>query len=102
MEQPPLRRKTVCRKTEGHDRLGKELVLRLVNNFRVHRAVGRPASMFMSITSIALFALLGSGCKNGFIDPSEMGQYERNPTALPIPSKLDIGDFETDPRFRNA
>ena len=49
---------------------------------------------------IALVAT-GAGCRNGFIDPSEMGRYQKS-LPIPILRVLDAGIDEPDPKWRNA
>lgn len=58
-----------------------------------------------SLRSAALAALLamGVGCEvKSFIDPSEMGRYDRQPLALKILDTLDTGEEEPNQEFLNA
>ncbi len=84
--------------------IGKERALRL-HHSRFNNS-SRTSSTLTALTSLAalLFLFAGAGCKNGFIDPSEMGRFEPYHGELPIQilDHLDIGGLEVDPRFRNA
>ncbi len=58
-----------------------------------------------SLRSAALAALLamGVGCEvKSFLDPSEMGRYERQPLVLKILDTLDTGEEEPNTDFLNA
>jgi polysaccharide biosynthesis/export protein len=52
---------------------------------------------------LALIALVATltGCKNGFIDPGEMGRYQKS-LPIPILRVLDAGIDEPDPKWRNV
>jgi len=59
------------------------------------------ASLSGAITVLGLLVCV-AGCRNGFIDPTEMGRYENKPLTIQILNNLDTGEDEIDPRFRNA
>lgn len=53
-----------------------------------------------TLSCVALLALVATGCRNGFIDPGEMGRYRKS-LPIPILRVLDAGVDEPNPKWRN-
>ncbi|CAN5398038.1 hypothetical protein BH09PLA1_BH09PLA1_36740 [soil metagenome] len=78
---------------------GKERVLRLPLNSRLNGRLR--GNWTVSCLTLITLVSMGTGCKNGFIDPGEMGRYKKS-LPIPILRVLDSGIEEVDPKWRNA
>jgi polysaccharide export outer membrane protein len=77
-------------------RLGKELILRLPD------LIKRLAAS-IPMLGLATMLSLATGCETkSFLDPSELGRFNPQPTVVPILKTLDVGLEETDNRFVSA
>ena len=68
-------------------------------------SISKPSVVQQSLRSAAIAALLamGIGCESeSFLDPSEMGRFDRQPLALKILDTLDTGEEEPNQDFLNA
>lgn len=77
---------------------GKERVLRLPLNSRLSNWTRATRT---GLTLLGLLAV-GAGCRNGFLDPTEMGSYRDITQPIPILRVLDSGVEEVDPKWRMA
>lgn len=91
-------------------RFGKELVLRRSNS--VNSVPASPASVskrgvckILGTATVAVSAMVvGNGCEwKSFIDPGEVGRYDKSPLLMPILRKLDdTGIDEPNDEWANA
>src|SRR3954452_662721 len=49
-----------------------------------------------------LLATLAAGCQNGFLDPTEMGRFQKKPLVVNILKNLDTGIEEPNQQYGNA
>jgi protein involved in polysaccharide export with SLBB domain len=55
--------------------------------------------MALVLTAVAV---LSAGCQNGFLDPTEMGRFQKKPLVVNILKNMDIGMEEPNQQYANA
>ncbi|MBC8109416.1 MAG: polysaccharide biosynthesis/export family protein [Anaerolineae bacterium] len=73
--------------------------MRLPLNSRLNGRLGK--NWTFSCLALIVLVTTATGCKNGFIDPGEMGRYQKS-LPIPILRVLDAGIDEPDPKWRNV